>query len=134
MPKLNQFVFAFCGHKMSGNLSTDIFEMQMASGRMMWLLLLLVQSPCFHGLSLRLHMLKGKELSSTISPLCLRNGYTSSSVHIITTAMTNFLENFHMFVQVILYKIAAHFTAISSFLDTTCKELHLINPLNPKSD
>ena len=26
-------------------------------------------------------MLKGKELSSTISPLHLRNGYTSSSVH-----------------------------------------------------
>lgn len=70
------------------------------------------------------HMLKGKELSSTISPLHLRNGYTSSSVHIITTAMTNFLENFHVFVQVILYKIAAHFTAISSFLNTTCKELH----------
>lgn len=48
------------------------------------------------------HMLKGKELSSTISPLHLRNGYTSSSVHIITTAMTNFLENFHVFVQVIV--------------------------------
>lgn len=47
-------------------------------------------------------MLKGKELSSTISPLHLRNGYTSSSVHIITTAMTNFLENFHVFVQVIV--------------------------------
>lgn len=123
MPKLNQFVFAFCGHNMSGNLSTDIFEMQMACGRMMWLLLLLVQSPCFHGFSLGL-------------VLCLRekNFHPPSVLYIsemaipqalfITTAMTNFLENFHVFVQVILYKIAAHFTAISSFLNTTCKELH----------
>lgn len=82
MPKLNQFVFAFCGHNMSGNLSTDIFLDADGLWKDDVTTVTFGAKPLFSWFFFKTcHMLKGKELSSTISPLHLRNGYTSSSVH-----------------------------------------------------